>query len=89
MHGSTRSAGASVPTRFRLGIELTTVRTLERLATGSGFRIVRFDLLETKPDYLYFHPLAYRAGIVYERIVNRWPRFARFRVQIIADLKAI
>ena len=64
-------------------------RALERLASGSGFRVVRLDLLETKPDYLYFHPLAYRAGIVYERIVNRWPGLARFRVQIIADLEAI
>jgi SAM-dependent methyltransferase len=80
-----RISADTFPTRYRANDR----RTLERLAARSGFRIVRFDLLETKPDYLYFHPLAYRAGIVYERIVNRWPSFARFRVQIIADLQAI
>jgi hypothetical protein len=45
--------------------------------------------VETKPDYLYFHPWAYRAGIAYERLVNRFDALARFRVQPIADLEAI
>jgi hypothetical protein len=73
------------PTRYRANDR----RTLERLATAAGFRIVRLDVLETKPDYLSFHPLAYRAGILYERVVNRSPSLADLRVQIIADLVAI
>jgi SAM-dependent methyltransferase len=73
------------PTRYRANDR----RTLERLAAAAGFRIVGLDLLETKPDYLSFHPLAYRAGILYERVVNRWPSLAVLRVQIIADLLAI
>ena len=73
------------PTRYRANDR----RTLERLAAAAGFRLVRLDLLETKPDYLYFHPLAYGAGILYERVVNRWPSLADLRVQIIADLLAI
>jgi hypothetical protein len=73
------------PTRYRANDR----RTLERLATAAGFRIVRLDVLETKPDYLSFHPLAYRAGILYERVVNRSPSLADLRVQIIADLLAI
>jgi SAM-dependent methyltransferase len=73
------------PTRYRANDR----RTLERLATAAGFRIVRLDVLETKPDYLSFHPLAYRAGILYERVVNRSPSLADLRVQIITDLLAI
>jgi SAM-dependent methyltransferase len=73
------------PTRYRANDR----RTLERLGAASGLRIVEFVLLETKPDYLYFHPVAYRAGIAYERLVNRWPALERFRVQILADLVAV
>jgi SAM-dependent methyltransferase len=73
------------PTRYRANDR----KTLERLGAATGFRVIRVDVLETKPDYLYFHPIAYRLGIVYERIVNRWPALTRFRVQIIADLQAI
>ena len=73
------------PTRYRANDRTT----LERLAAATGLRVVDVMLLETKPDYLYFHPLAYRAGIAFERVVNRWPALARFRVQIIADLVAV
>jgi len=80
-----RVGADTFPTRYRANDR----RTLERLGAATGFRVVGVDLLETKPDYLYFHPLAYRAGIAYERVVNRWPSLARFRVQIIADLEAV
>ena len=73
------------PTRYRAN----DVATLERLAMASGFRMVSIELLETKPDYLYFSPIAYRAGIAYERAVNRWDALARFRVQLLADLEAV
>jgi SAM-dependent methyltransferase len=72
------------PTRYRANDR----PTLERLARGSRFRLVELDLFETKPAYLYFHPWAYRAGIAYERLVNRSDALARFRVQLIADLEA-
>jgi SAM-dependent methyltransferase len=73
------------PTRYRANDR----RTLERLGAATGFRVAEVMLLETKPDYLYFHPLAYRAGIAYERAVNRWSFLAPIRVQIIADLVAV
>ncbi|HTG46425.1 MAG TPA: class I SAM-dependent methyltransferase [Actinomycetota bacterium] len=73
------------PTRYRANDPAR----LERLAMASRFRVVSIQLLETKPDYLYFSPIAYRAGIVYERAVNRWDALARFRVQLIADLEAV
>jgi len=72
------------PTRYRANDG----RTLERLAASSRFGLVELDLFETKPDYLYFHPWAYRAGITYERIVNRFESLAPMRVQLIADLEA-
>jgi SAM-dependent methyltransferase len=73
------------PTRYRANDRLT----LERLAMETGFRVVSIDLIETKPDYLLFHPLAYRAGIAYERVVNRSEALAGFRVQMLADLEAV
>ena len=73
------------PTRYRANDRAT----LDRLAAGSRFRLVDLELIETKPDYLYFHPWAYRAGIAYERLVNRFAGLARFRVQLLADLEAV
>jgi len=73
------------PTRYRANDR----RTLERLAGASRFRLIGLDLFETKPDYLYFHSWAYRAGITYERIVNRFDALAPMRVQLIADLEAL
>jgi SAM-dependent methyltransferase len=73
------------PTRYRIN----DAKTIQRAARASAFRVVSIELLETKPDYLYFHPLAYQAGIAYERVVNRWGSLARFRVQILADLQAV
>jgi SAM-dependent methyltransferase len=65
------------------------VRTIERLAARTGFAVRSVELLESKPAYLALHPLAYRAGILYERLVNRFSALARFRVNILADLEAV
>jgi SAM-dependent methyltransferase len=73
------------PTKYRANDP----KTLERLAGRSGLRVVAADLYETKPGYLSFHPLAYRAGIAYERLVNRVEALARFRVNLFADLEAV
>lgn len=73
------------PTRYRAN----DCRTLERLAMASGFKVVSMRFIETKPDYLLFHPIAYRLGIAYERLVNRFEALSRFRVQLIADLEAV
>jgi SAM-dependent methyltransferase len=65
------------------------LKTLRRLAAASRFRVIDVELLETKPDYLAFHPWAYRAGIAYERVVNRFEMLAGMRVQLLADLEAV
>jgi SAM-dependent methyltransferase len=64
-------------------------KTIARLAGRSGFRVVAIEQLETKPGYLTVHPLAYRAGILYERIVNRFDALRRFRVNLLVDLEAV
>ena len=73
------------PTKYRANDP----KTLERLARRSGMRLVSLELFETRPAYLTFHPLAYRAGIAYERLVNRFESLARFRVNLLVDLEAV
>jgi SAM-dependent methyltransferase len=63
--------------------------TITRLAARTGFSVCRLELVEGKPFYLAIHPLAYRAGIAYERVVNRSPALGRFRANILGDLRAI
>jgi SAM-dependent methyltransferase len=73
------------PTRYRVNDR----KTVDRLAMSTGFRVVSIELIETKPDYLFFNPVAYRAGIAYERVVNRWDALERLRVQMLVDLEAV
>jgi SAM-dependent methyltransferase len=80
-----REGADTFPTRYRANDR----RTIERLAAAAGFRVEGLDLFETKPDYLYFSRLLYRAGVVYERAVSRWDALAGLRVQFIADLEAV
>jgi SAM-dependent methyltransferase len=79
-----REAEDSFPTEYRVNDR----RTIERLCWQTGFSVAELRLIEPKPDYLTFHPLAYRAGIVYERIVNRWEDFRGIRCVIVGDLVA-
>ncbi|MGZ8630593.1 MAG: class I SAM-dependent methyltransferase [Actinomycetota bacterium] len=80
-----REAGDTFPTRYRANDR----RTLARLARTANFRIVGFEAVETKPDYLFFHPVAYRAGVAYERLVNRSEWLAGLRVQWLVAMRAI
>ncbi|HSD48768.1 MAG TPA: class I SAM-dependent methyltransferase, partial [Actinomycetota bacterium] len=80
-----REAADTFPTRYRANDR----KTIERIADEAGFRVAALDLFETKPDYLFFSRLLYRAGIAYERVVNRWDALADLRVQLIADLEAV
>lgn len=80
-----REAADTFPTRYRVNDR----RTIERMAAMSGFRVTALDLFETKPDYLFFSRVLYRAGIAYERTVNHWDALAGLRVQLIGDLEAV
>jgi SAM-dependent methyltransferase len=80
-----REAVDVFPTRYRANDP----KTVERLAARSGFRVSSLELFETRPAYLSFHPWAYRVGIAYERVVNRFDALARFRVNLLVDLEAV
>lgn len=64
-------------------------RSLRRLAERSGYRIERLELVEPKPTYLSFHPLAYRMGIAYERLVAGTDLLKDLRCVIVAELRAV
>jgi SAM-dependent methyltransferase len=63
-------------------------RMIERLAARSAFRVAELELFEPKPSYLFFHPLAYRAGIAYGRLVSGREALRDFRCVLIGVLEA-
>ena len=67
------------PTLYRAN----TAADLRRLVTGAGLRLERLEAFETEPEYLAFHPLAYAAGVLYERLVNRYRVLAPLRVNLL------
>ncbi len=71
------------PTRYRAN----TPECIERLAAQAGLEPVRIDLFEGRPEYLRFHPLAYRVGWLWERFVNRFQFTRRWRVLIVGELR--
>jgi len=84
----TSKLGTEEADTFRTRYRANDPKTMELIALRSGFRVHSLELVETKPGYLTPHPLAYRAGIVYERLVNRFDALARFRVNMLVDLVA-
>jgi SAM-dependent methyltransferase len=64
-------------------------RTIARLASESGFRVAELELFEPKPAYLFFDPLAYRAGIGYQRLVTRSERLRDLRANVLGVLQAV
>jgi SAM-dependent methyltransferase len=84
-----RKRGRAPEDSFKIAYRANTRAAIERLAMASGFRLVSIEYIETKPDYLFFSPAVYRAGIAYERLVNRFDALTRFRVQLLIDLEAV
>jgi SAM-dependent methyltransferase len=80
-----RDAEDSFPTEYRVNDK----HTIEKLCRQTGFSVAGLRLIEPKPDYLTFHPLAYRAGVVYERIVNGWDALKGVRCVIVGDLVTV
>jgi ubiquinone/menaquinone biosynthesis C-methylase UbiE len=54
----------------------------------AGFDQIEVELIEPYPVYLVFNPLAFRIGIAYERLVNRWAWSSRFRLILITHARA-
>lgn len=64
------------PTRY----QMNTPKSLRRAMLLAGFDSAEVRTIESWPAYLAFNPLAFRAGIVYERLVNRFQGLSRFRL---------
>jgi SAM-dependent methyltransferase len=62
--------------------------TVRRHMQAAGFDEIEVELVEPYPVYLVFNPVAFRIGIAYERLVNRWAWSARFRLILIARARA-
>jgi SAM-dependent methyltransferase len=73
--------------RFETFYRANDRRTLQRLADQAGYRLLELESFEPKPAYLFFHPLAYRAGIAYERLVARFDRLQGLRSSLIGVLE--
>jgi SAM-dependent methyltransferase len=71
------------PTYYRIN----SVENVKRFARMTGFTKVELELLEHEPSYLVFHVLPFLAGVVYERLVNRFENLAWLRVNILGRLE--
>jgi len=78
------SAHAPWPTFYRMN----TPGSVRRNLVEAGFDQIKLQLLEPAPGYLAFSPLAFRLGVLYERLVNRWNWSSRFRLILIACARA-
>jgi SAM-dependent methyltransferase len=79
-----RSRGVEERDIFPTVYRANTAGRLRRLLEGAGLSVERLERFETEPEYLAFHPLAYRLGVAYERLVNRFRLLASLRVNLIA-----
>jgi SAM-dependent methyltransferase len=77
-------AADTFPTYYRANSR----RRLTKLARETGFEIRELSFHELKPNYLYFHPLAYRAGIAYVHLVEATERLRELRTNIFGVLEA-
>ena len=72
------------PTFYRMN----TPAAVRRHLAAAGFAQVELRLIEPDPGYLVFNSLAFRMGIFYERVVNRWEWASRLRLILIAHGEA-
>jgi len=79
-----RSRGVEERDIFPTVYRANTVGRLRLLLEDAGLNVERLERFETEPEYLAFHPLAYRLGVAYERLVNRFRLLAPLRVNLIA-----
>ena len=73
------------PTFYRAN----TSRRIRSLAAKNGLVAERIYMLEGAPSILSFSPLAYLAGITYERMVNRFKSLSKIRGAILAVFRKL
>ena len=74
-----READDTFPTTYACNSKVAILRA----ATPIGFRVVYFDMIEGRPEYLRLNPLLYLGGMAYERTVNRVRALEGFRAVMI------
>jgi SAM-dependent methyltransferase len=67
---------------------LNTPEEVEAHGRAAGFRTIDVALFEVQPNYLTFHPLAFTAGVLWERAVNNLAPLAPYRGSLLARLVA-
>jgi hypothetical protein len=75
-----RSKSDTFPTLYRAN----SARKLRDLADTAGFRVMRIEQVEGRPEYMRISPLTYPLGLIWERIVNRTNALSGLRVLLIA-----
>jgi hypothetical protein len=67
---------------------LNTAEQIRDLGTAAGFVTVEVCAFESQPNYLTFHPTAFAAGVIYERLVNAYESLESIRGSLLARLTA-
>lgn len=75
-------------TPWRTFYRMNTPSAVRRNLAEAGFYQIKVQLIEPDPGYLTFSPLAFRLGVMYERIANRWDWSSRFRLILVASARA-
>jgi SAM-dependent methyltransferase len=78
-----RSYEDTFPTFYRLN----SAESVKKYAGLAGMECIAMSLIEGRPEYLRFNPVAYLFGLIYERIVNSTPFMRSFRILLIAVLR--
>lgn len=71
------------PTYYRLN----SGKEISASARFAGFRLVEMKFVEAEPSYLVFNPIAFRIGVAYERLVNRYGGLQGLRSNIFGRLE--
>jgi SAM-dependent methyltransferase len=78
-----RASDDTFPTCYRLNSR----GALRHHFRQAGLKTVAIDAIEVQPNYLTFHPLAYAAGIGFERCVNATSALSSLRVNLIGTFE--
>ena len=62
-------------------------RRVEDGAQRASFSQVELKFIEAEPSYLMFHPTAFKLGVAYERVVNRYEKLYFLRSNIFGRLQ--
>lgn len=62
-------------------------KDITKYSLAAGFKDIELNYFESDPCYLRFHSIPFLAGVLYERIVNRFDSLSGIRVNIFGRLQ--